>query len=264
MELAQQLAAQQGSADRNSQAGTQAAGQARQRALAAMAAAGQAAGAVRGQDFGENAAKAAAQDEVNKYNTGLRQNTNQFNSNAKDKTFQNQLGKQDRITDQLNIGQQRYMEEAERVRGLHRGQGKRMGNVSRAWGQAGDSMTGGGLMSGGGEGGGGMSFLSDETKKKNIQPEADDELLNFLDKLGANKYEYKDESNGKGKRFGPMAQELEKSEIGKSMVKDTPEGKKLDVAGVVGATTAATAAVRRKQKELELELAKMKRKKEGK
>ena len=82
---------------------------------------------------------------------------------------------------------------------------------------------------------------SDKNSKKNIKP-ADDKVDSFLSALKASKYEYKDASKpgtAKGDRFGIMAQDLEKSEMGKSLVVDTPNGKMIDTNQSIGAVLAA-------------------------
>ena len=69
LELAQQLAAQQGSADRAALRGTEVSSQAANRAFQALQAQGNMAGSLRSQDFGEAAQRAQAQDAINRFNT---------------------------------------------------------------------------------------------------------------------------------------------------------------------------------------------------
>jgi len=72
-------------------------------------------------------------------------------------------------------------------------------------------------------GGMGMAMgavASDRTAKKNIK-----ETREMLDHLKAYDYEYKDPDRfGRGKRTGVMAQDLEKSRLGKGMVHKTADG----------------------------------------
>ena len=49
----------------------------------------------------------------------------------------------------------------------------------------------------------------------------------FLDSLYAHQYNYKNDAHGKGKQVGVMAQDLEKTQLGKQMVENTPEGKQM-------------------------------------
>ena len=89
--------------------------------------------------------------------------------------------------------------------------------------QAQQAMTN--ALIGGGATVGAAFFKSDINSKTNIENFSSDE---FLDKLKPYKYDYKDEKNGKGKQAGVMAQDLEKTEVGKQAVIDTPEGKMVD------------------------------------
>lgn len=94
---------------------------------------------------------------------------------------------------------------------------------------------------------------SDEKGKKNIEP-ASKEMKEFLDHLTASKYEYKN-SKGPGKaqgdRYGVMAQALEKSKVGKSMVKESPQGKMVDYGQGFGALLASQAELHKRLEKLE-------------
>jgi hypothetical protein len=79
---------------------------------------------------------------------------------------------------------------------------------------------------------GAAALMSDINLKTNIENLSSKD---FLDKLKAYKYDYKDEKDGKGKQAGVMAQDLEKTEIGKQAVIDTPRGKMVDY-GKLGPT----------------------------
>ena len=97
----------------------------------------------------------------------------------------------------------------------------------------------------------GMLVLSDERKKEAIA-NADSEIERFLSALEAKKYNYKDEgSEGKGKKVGVMAQDLEDTEIGNSFVKDTPDGKKVDYGQGLGAMMASLASLNKRLQSLE-------------
>lgn len=91
---------------------------------------------------------------------------------------------------------------------------------------------------------------SDINLKEDIK-DGDAKLDDFLNKLTAYEYEYKDpEKHGAGKRISPMAQDLEKSELGKQMVIDTPEGKLVDYGKGLGTIVAALAHLNEKLEEL--------------
>lgn len=110
----------------------------------------------------------------------------------------------------------------------------------------------------------GMNFLgniggalvqkySDENLKKDIKKE-DKKLKSFLDEIEPSSWSYKegyDDVFGEKKHFGPMAQELEKSEVGKSMVKETPLGKVVDYGSGFASILASQAALNERLKELE-------------
>lgn len=95
-----------------------------------------------------------------------------------------------------------------------------------------------------------LGGLSDEDKKKNIEKETE-ELGSFLDALDAYEYEYKNKKHGEGKKFGIMAQDLQKSRVGKTIVKDTPEGLMIDAVQAVGPTLAALGHIHKRLKKLE-------------
>lgn len=94
---------------------------------------------------------------------------------------------------------------------------------------------------------GGASAASDEKLKKNIKPSsgvASEKVEEFLNALDSYNFEYKDEKHGQGEKTGIMAQDLEKSELGKQMVRDTPEGKMVDFGQGFAAILAAQAELK--------------------
>lgn len=78
-----------------------------------------------------------------------------------------------------------------------------------------------------------------------------DQLQEFVDGLKAYTYNYKNPEHGSGKYASPMAQDLEKSELGKSMVIDTPQGKMVDYSRAGGTMLATAAMLNDKMKKLE-------------
>jgi hypothetical protein len=102
-------------------------------------------------------------------------------------------------------------------------------------------------------GAGATLLASDKMAKKDVKKDSS-KHKDFLDKISAYSYEYKDpEMPGaaKGKRHGVLAQELEKSEIGKSMVKDTEYGKMVDYGQGFGAILASQAELNKRLSALE-------------
>ena len=65
-----------------------------------------------------------------------------------------------------------------------------------------------------------------------------DELLTILTPYT---FQYKDQTYGTGKRFGIMAQDLEKSDVGKQFVIDTSVGKMVDFGNMMGLIVASQA-----------------------
>jgi hypothetical protein len=100
---------------------------------------------------------------------------------------------------------------------------------------------------------GGAKALSDRRAKTDIKP-SDKEIAELLAKLKGFSYRYKDPSApgaGEGERFGPMAQDLERSKAGKAMVRDTPDGKMVDMNQAVMTALAALAHVDKRISKIE-------------
>lgn len=106
------------------------------------------------------------------------------------------------------------------------------------------------IIGGGVQGIGEAVAASDERLKKNIIDESEgiDEFLRHINPSG---YNYKDKKHGGGYYVSPMAQELEKSRIGKTMVVDTPEGKMVDYGRGFGAILASQARIAKRLDSLE-------------
>ena len=103
-------------------------------------------------------------------------------------------------------------------------------------------------------GGAASLMASDEEMKKNIKKAGGKDISAFLDALEAKSFDYKEpekEGRAKGKRYGVMAQALEKSKVGKSLVEDTPEGKMVNVTQGFGAVLASAADLNKRLKKLE-------------
>lgn len=113
--------------------------------------------------------------------------------------------------------------------------------------QAAQGQIFGGLAQAGGQVG--AAFASDKNKKKDIKKA--DMKKDFLDKLSAKSYKYKDSKDGKGEQLGIMAQDLEKTKVGKQMVEDTPNGKMVNMAKGFGAVLAAQAELNKRLEQLE-------------
>ena len=100
-------------------------------------------------------------------------------------------------------------------------------------------------------------MFSDRKVKKNIRAAKSSDLMGtkaidgFLNDLYAYQYNYKDPAHGEGKQVGVMAQDLEKSQLGKQMVENTPQGKMVDYGHGLAAILASQANIHSRLKELE-------------
>ena len=98
-----------------------------------------------------------------------------------------------------------------------------------------------------------MMPVSDRRAKKNIKP-AKTKVQDFLDSLHAYSYEYKKpDSPGArhGEMLGIMAQDLEKTTLGKQFVRDTPAGKLVDMGQGLAAILASQSYLNSRMKRLE-------------
>ena len=94
---------------------------------------------------------------------------------------------------------------------------------------------------------------SDRRAKKKIKP-AKNKVQDFLDSLKAYSYEYKKpDSPGArhGEMLGVMAQDLEKTTLGKQFVRDTPHGKLVDMGQGLAAILASQSYLNSRMKRLE-------------
>lgn len=94
-----------------------------------------------------------------------------------------------------------------------------------------------------------VSF-SDKELKKEVKTGSKD-IKKFLDAISAKAYKYKESEHGEGKHVSPMAQDLERTDLGKSMVEDTPAGKVVNYGKGFGAILAAQAELNKRLKKIE-------------
>lgn len=97
--------------------------------------------------------------------------------------------------------------------------------------------------------------LSDENLKENIDY-SDKDVQKFMDRIKPAAYDYKDEVKdnplaSKNRELGVMAQDLEKSDMGKEAVHDTKEGKIVDYDNLKPKMLASIAALNKRLNELE-------------
>lgn len=171
-------------------------------------------------------------------NANYQQQANQLNS-GNYLQFLNQLNQTNmsKYNADLGIGAQQTAADAAKTGGLLVGLGSAIGSL-------------------GGSGAAGAAAASDERLKTNVgDARADiDRLLEGLSSArGAVSWDYKDPKHGTGRHVGVMAQDLERSDAGKRLVTDTPEGKMVDVRKAAMATLAASARLHERLKALETE-----------
>jgi hypothetical protein len=91
--------------------------------------------------------------------------------------------------------------------------------------------------------------MSDKRVKTEIK-DGEKDADRVLKGLKAYTYKYKDEKHGKGKQFGPMAQDMEKAGLGHTVI-ETPQGKAIDGAKAALSGLALTAALAKRVSKLE-------------
>ena len=124
-------------------------------------------------------------------------------------------------------------------------------NQARLQQQQTEAGIGGAILGGLGQAGAAVA-ASDKNMKKDVKKA--DMKKDFLDKISASSYKYKEpekKGRGKGEFASAMAQELEKSKFGKSMVINTPEGKMVDYGKGFGTIVAAQAELNKRLEALE-------------
>lgn len=111
------------------------------------------------------------------------------------------------------------------------------------------------------------SMVSDRNSKKQFHGYPENKVENFVNALKAYEYKYKNPDlpgAGEGKFISPMAQDIEKSELGKGMVEDTPVGKMVNYGKAGGLMLATAAMLNDKVNSLEEQLASALKKRRGK
>jgi hypothetical protein len=99
----------------------------------------------------------------------------------------------------------------------------------------------------------GAGALSDERVKQDIKP-GGLAASQAVGEIEPQSWEYKPGFGPPGERVGPMAQQLERTPAGASLVSNTPHGKVVDTGGLAALATAATADQEQRLKKLESQL----------
>lgn len=262
LELAALLENQQGSATRASQEGADVAAMAEQRALEALTNAGNLGGQIRSQEFGEQSDIASAKDLMARFNAehlntseeanaarrmtaqeqnlaerqriadanaGIRGENRSIAADAKQTAYENELDKRKSIAAALSAQAQDKIERAKRHDAFIGNLVGTAGTVSAA------------------------AVSKSDERSKNIEDGSPD-MDSFMESLKPIAFKYKNpESKGAapGENVGVVAQDVEKTPVGKTMVKDTGGGKMLDMQKGFGVILAALAALHDKYEDME-------------
>lgn len=100
-----------------------------------------------------------------------------------------------------------------------------------------------------GVGAAGAAAKSDRRAKFDIK-DGDKASKSILDGLNSYTYKYKNKKDGKGRQFGPMAQDMEKAGLGHAVM-DTPDGKVVHGAKAALSSLALAASLSKRVSELE-------------
>jgi len=237
VELAQQIAANQASAQRRSQAAQQMAGAAQNSKMAAL----QSKSALAGQQGQRGMQEASAKQNIAQFNALQRTGANQANLARRQQLSDIGAAQQRQMYGQLaGIEGQKFGEAMQRAGGVASGMqnyGNALAQQSGMQAQAAQAQAAGNMALLGA----GISAFSDKNVKKDIDNPSTKDIREMLDKIEAFTYKYKNSEHGEGKQMGVMAQDLEKSKLGKEFVKDTEQGKVVDY-GKMASTMAASLA----------------------
>lgn len=246
LELASQISNQQASASRQSQRDLEVAAMAEQRKMDALLQAGQLGGQMRGQEFGEQSQIAQAKDLVDRFNLSNQQNTEFTNVDARNRAQAYNLQTAQDIANKEGIynaglAQQNYQNQL----GLASAQAGAYQNVANAaQAQNAAMMQAGGTALG-------IYAASDMTVKKDIDI-SPDEIDDFLNSLTGYKFSYKDpEKHGEGERLGIMAQDMEKTPMGKDTVQDIDGVKNIDSTKALHAVLAGVSRINERLNKVE-------------
>jgi hypothetical protein len=215
---------------------------------------------IRDQSWNEQAQVAAAQDAINKFNTQNRIDTQQGNIDrnlqAQIANQQNQQSVNNKNADIANqetlynraARQQQFENEMARAKELSNA---RVTTTSTGSGTSKGSSgqdtanTIGSIASIIG------AFYSDEEKKENIERTTSDDIDDFLDHITGYEFNYKPEVRQGGRHMGVMAQDLERTPEGRSVVIDTEGGKMVDGGKLASIAMAVVSDLNKRVRQLE-------------
>lgn len=263
LEYADMLLNQQGSAMRASQEGTDLAALAEERALESLTRGASLAGQVRGQDFEQAARKAEAKDTLAKFNADHLQSTEAANVAARNAARERDLDERQRISDEnariaganreiaVTAKQTSFENDLAKKKAIADAlAAKAQQQTERQKSKA--AMAGG--MAGVVGSTGAALLAKSDARAKDIEGKEPD-VDAFMASLRPIAFDYKSGGAGAGeapgRHIGVRAQDVEKTPEGRTMVKDTPQGKMLDMAKGFGMILASLASLHEKYEDLE-------------
>jgi len=232
------------------------AAQSQQQKMNALMSAGQLGGSMREQEYGEQAQLAKAKDYMDQFNIANQQKTEYMNVGTMNQMNAAELAEQRRIADaNVALRNQEILHDSQGEQQAFANQmalasGKAGGQTALAnmYGQQGQANMGAAA-------GIGMAIAASDIRAKEDIAPADLDIDEFLNEITGYKYNYKDpEKHGKGRRLGVMAQDLEKSPMGETMVEEMEDGVKgIDSTKALHAVLASVGRLNDKVKKLEEE-----------
>jgi len=273
MELVANLQNAQDAATNENQAGLDIAAKAKQRALDAIAQSGQLGGQIQGQEFDEASRKAQAQDAINQFNARNSQDVVNANIAAKNAALERNASEKQRISDtntelanekaraDAAAKQTAFEDQMGKAKAVSGGYGDIAAN-NRANQQAKDAFTGQLIGTAGTVASGYLAgkqkpntyLVSDKNAKKDIEDAGDFNMDEFMASIDPKKFKYKKPgSPGQpdGDNVGVIAQDVESTPVGRTMVERGPDGKVLNMQKAVGVVLAALARLYDKVQEEE-------------
>lgn len=257
-ELAARLASSQAATDRLSQEGSRLGAEAALGRRQALSQAGQMAGQIRNQDFGEQSRIAQAKDIAAQFNAQQRASTQAQNLQNQQRISdtRSDIQRQQEQYNKALIGQQydQRMQKAGAISSARTGAAQVQQQQANAQANAAAMKTSANYqLAGSLIGAGAKAYASDINAKENIEPVKTKDLNELLDNVTGYNYDYKEpEKHGDGKQTGIMAQDLEKSKLGKQFVQEDQEGtKRIDYGQMAGTLLASQAELNERLKALE-------------
>jgi outer membrane lipoprotein SlyB len=273
MDLVAQMSSAQDANDLEALKSLEREGQAQQLRQGATARMGGMATSLQGRDFEQAAQKAQAADRVAAFNNQLANSTNSQNWNRANSVADRNVGARASFSKDIYNAKQGqgqldydYSADTQNKRMLADAEAERKaGGVGQmAGGLVGGVVGGiyggpGGAQAGGAAGGmvgqsagadnyRNQRYKSDEACKENIRNEHPMEIEAFLDSLSPKSFDYKD-GEGKKNSHGVIAQDLEKSNIGRGIVIEDEQGtKNVSIPDAVAALFEAVSLLHRKTK----------------